>query len=333
METALFDYDLPAAAVAQEPREPRHSARLLDTRDMSDRTVVDLPQLLEPGDIAVVNSARVRHARLRGKRATGGKVEALVLHPESENTWAALVRPARKVRRGTRLRFGDLNCVVVAGPEEGRVRLRFDAPDPESVFPLIGEIPLPPYFHGDIDPSRYQTMFAQDPVAAAAPTAGLHFTPEVVAGLEKRGVGLVQIELAVGVDTFRPVAEATIEAHRMHHEAFAVPAAAVADIAEARSRGGRVVAVGTTVVRALEAAAAGGSLQATTGSTDLYLRPGSPFRVVDLMVTNFHLPRSTLLVLLEAFMGPGWRGVYETALQRGYRFLSFGDAMLAAPAP
>ncbi|MFQ5517674.1 MAG: S-adenosylmethionine:tRNA ribosyltransferase-isomerase, partial [Acidimicrobiia bacterium] len=289
METALFDYHLDAAAIAQQPIEPRHDARLLDTRTMTDHRFLEIGQLLTPGDLVVVNTARVRRARLYGMREpTGGAVEALVLQPGGGGTWQALVRPSRRIHCGSTLRFGDVTATVLGEPVAGEVTLVFAHPDPEGFFSEYGELPLPPYFHGELaDPDRYQTMFARAPIAAAAPTAGLHFTPEVVAGLRSSLIEIASVDLAVGIGTFRPIAASDVESHRMHTEWFSVPAATVEAVRRVHRRGGRVVAVGTTVVRALESAAREGSLASKDGVTDLYLIPGSKFRVVDLLVTNF----------------------------------------------
>lgn len=223
-----------------------------------------------------------------------------------------------------------MTATIVEGPEHGLVVVDFEAGDVEKAFESVGEIPLPPYFKGKLaDPGRYQTMFARLP-GSAAPTAGLHFTDEVVAGLERRGIGVSTIDLHVGLDTFRPMSVEMIEDHRMHTEWCSVPEATVDAVTATRDRGGAVVAIGTTVVRALESSACpDGVLTPGTRDTDLFLRPGSRFQVVDTLVTNFHVPGSTLTVLVAAFMGERWRDAYRHALDNGYRFLSFGDAMLA----
>jgi S-adenosylmethionine:tRNA ribosyltransferase-isomerase len=332
MDLSRFDYPLPDHAVAQEPVEPRDSSRLLDTRDMSDHHFRDLPDLLAEGDLVVVNRTRVRAARLVGlKEPTGGRVEMLVLRRLDDTTWQAMVRPARRLRRGSRIRFGNLTAQLTTDPREGIAEVAIHADgDPEEAIARHGTVPLPPYIREPLtDPDRYQTIFADRPGSAAAPTAGLHFTERVVAGLESRGVELVGVELEVGLDTFRPISVPRVEDHRMHAERIRVGPEAVNAVERCRSRGGRVVAIGTTVVRTLESVAAGdGSIQEADRETDLYILPGHRFQVVDLMVTNFHLPRSSLIVLVAAFMGDRWRQAYHTALRRGYRFLSFGDAML-----
>lgn len=299
---------------------------------MSDHFFLDLPSLLEPGDLVVVNDTRVRPARLHGTRkGTGGAIEMLLLEQHEDRSWDVLAKPARRLRPGVVVEFEGFDAEVIAPPVEGRVKVRFSVDDVETAVAAEGEMPLPPYFKGRLsDPGRYQTMFAAAPGSAAAPTAGLHFTPEVVAGLERAGIGIASVDLHVSLDTFRPMTSDVIEDHVMHSEWCAVPEATAEQIAETRERGGRVVAVGTTVVRTLESHADGaGGVIAGERRTDLFITPGFEFGVVDLLVTNFHLPGSTLLVLLAAFMGPGWRSAYQSAMDRRYRFLSFGDAMLA----
>ena len=330
MKVADFHYDLPDTSIAQSAIEPRHDSRLLDTRDMSDHQFLDLPGLLEPGDLLVVNDTRVRSARLMGRRVdTGGKVELLLLEHREDGLWDALARPARRLRPGIRLEFEGLSATVEATPDQGMLAVSLDADDDEPAIAASGSVPLPPYFTGTLtDVERYQTIFAKEPGSAAAPTAGLHFTDDVLAGLDDRGVAMTTVDLHVSLDTFRPMSVECIDDHEMHSEWCSVPVEAATRIAETRSAGGRVVAVGTTVVRTLESMADGrGGVRPGSHQTDLFLRPGANFEVVDAMVTNFHMPASTLLVLLAAFMGPGWSEVYESALARGYRFLSFGDAM------
>jgi len=332
MRVSDFTYPLPESAIAQEPIEPRHDSRLLDTRDLSDHRFLDLPSLLQPDDLVVVNETRVRAARLLGKRRdSGGVVELLILTVRPDGLWEALARPSRRLRPGIEIEFEGLTALIVERPEEGAVVVDLHAPDVEAAMAAAGEIPLPPYFKGKLaDPDRYQTMFARLLGSAAAPTAGLHFTDEVVAGLERRGIGISTVDLHVGIDTFRPMTVEMVEDHRMHAEWCSVPAATVDAISATRERGSAVVAIGTTVVRALESSVGpDGVLRPGTRETDLFLRPGFPFRVVDTLVTNFHVPGSTLMVLVAAFMGERWRDAYRHALDGGYRFLSFGDAMLA----
>ena len=332
MRTSEFHYDLPDEAIAQAAIEPRDSARLLDTRDMSDHQFRDLPSLLREGDLVVVNRTRVRPARLVGaKEGSGGRVEALLLRPRGDGSWEALVRPARRIREGTRLRFGGLLAVVAAAPADGQVVLAAEQGSFDGAMATIGEIPLPPYFRGHLeDPERYQTVYADRPGSAAAPTAGLHFTQGVLDALGERGIAHTSVELEVGLDTFRPIATMDLESHHMHREWMLVGGDAAEAVDAARHRGGRVVAVGTTVVRALESAATGdGGVEPGEEDTALFITPGHRFTVVDLLVTNFHVPASTLVVLVASFMGEPWKDAYAAALQRGYRFLSFGDAMLA----
>jgi S-adenosylmethionine:tRNA ribosyltransferase-isomerase len=332
MRVEEFSYTLPESAIAQEAIEPRHDARLLDTRDMSDHVFLDLPSLLRPGDLVVVNETRVRAARLRGKRVgTGGEIELLILTARPDGLWEAMARPARRLGAGVEIEFEGLAATIVKAPDKGLVVVDLRAPDVEAAIAHAGRVPLPPYFKGTLDDaSRYQTMFARAPGSAAAPTAGLHFTPHVVSRFEDRGVELASVDLHVGIDTFRPMSVGRVEDHRMHSEWFSIPEATAAAVGRARRAGDRVVAIGTTVVRALESHAnEDGTVGQGTGETALFLKPGDSFRVVDALVTNFHLPRSTLVVLVAAFMGERWREAYAAALQRGYRFLSFGDAMYA----
>jgi S-adenosylmethionine:tRNA ribosyltransferase-isomerase len=329
VDVADLDYDLPASAIAQVPIEPRDAARLLvdrgGSRPVEHRTVADLPDLLDPGDLLVVNDTRVRRARLRLRKATGGAVEVLLVAPVEgiEAGWEALVRPSRRVPAGTVLTGDDGLAVRVDDDLGDGLRLVVvEGGDPERA----GEVPLPPYITTTLeDPERYQTVFARRPGSAAAPTAGLHLTDAVLARCRARGVDVATVELDVGLDTFRPIAVGAVEDHPMHTEAYAVPSSTWDAVASTRAAGGRVVAVGTTVVRSLEAAAATEQL---TGRTDLFIRPGYDFAVVDRLLTNFHVPRTTLLALVAAFVGDRWRDLYAEARAEGYRFLSFGDAML-----
>jgi S-adenosylmethionine:tRNA ribosyltransferase-isomerase len=325
LDISELDYPLPETAIAQEPLEPRDAARLLVDRGPGiapdHRVVADLPDLLRPGDLLVVNDSRVRAARLHVRKATGGEVEVLLVEPvaNESNLWDALVRPSRRVRAGMALSShdGSVRVTLQEPLGEGEWRVAVDGDVDRA-----GEVPLPPYVHAKLaDPERYQTVFARRPVSAAAPTAGLHLTEPLLARCRARGIELAMIELAVGVDTFRPVTEARVEDHAMHTEAYIVPPSTMHACGEAT----RVVAIGTTVVRALEATAATGTLD---GRTDLFITRGYSFRVVDVLLTNFHVPRTTLLALIDAFVGPRWRGLYDVALASGYRFLSFGDAML-----
>lgn len=258
-------------------------------------------------------------------------MELLVLTPRPDGLWEALARPSKRLRPGIMVDLDRLSATVIEGPTDGMVVVDLKAPDVEAAIAATGEVPLPPYFKGDLDDSsRYQTMFARTTGSAAAPTAGLHFTPDVVEGLEGVGVEMAAVDLHVGIDTFRPITSREIEGHRMHSEWCAIPEETADSIKAVRRDKGRIVAIGTTVVRALESFADDdGTVRAMEGHTDLFLRPGDTFRVVDALVTNFHVPGSTLVVLVAAFMGERWREAYLAALDRGYRFLSFGDAMYA----
>ncbi len=330
MDSSLFTYDLPANAIAQAAIEPRDASRLLVAGTLDDRYFTDLPDLLDPGDVVVVNNTRVRPARVRATKDTGGAVEVLLTKRIDDIKWEALVRPARRIRPGTRMTADSLQMTVMTEPDRGVVIVEIIGDgDVDDILPGLGEVPLPPYFHGTLDDDeRYQTMFARATGSAAAPTAALHFTPAVVATLQAGGVHIAEVELDVGLDTFRPMADGPISDHQMHRERYSVPPATVAEICEAKKRGKRVVAVGTTVVRTLETATdADGRLQAGDGSTDLFITPGYRPRIVDAVVTNFHAPGTTLIVMIAALIGPGWRDVYDHALESGYRFLSFGDAM------
>lgn len=328
METNRFDYELPEAAIAQRPVEPRDRARLLVDRgadaDPGHRVVADLASMVGPGDVVVVNTTRVLPARLRLRKPTGGAVEVFLLEErDGDGGWEALVRPGRKVAPGTRLVAGpDLSVVVGARLDDGRRHVAVETEDLLGALDRHGEVPLPPYIHDPLDdPERYQTVFAQRPGSVAAPTAGLHLTPSVLDGVRAAGATVANVDLWVGLGTFRPIVTDRVEDHAMHEERFEVPDSTW----DACDRAKRVIAIGTTTVRALESAAV---LGRRTGRTGLFLTPGSDFAVVDVLLTNFHLPRSSLLVLVEAFAGPHWRRLYRIALDDGYRFLSFGDAMV-----
>lgn len=343
MRTEDFDYDLPSGAIAQSPAEPRDSCRLMvcdrASGQVDHRLFSDLPDYLRAGDVLVVNETRVLPARLHGaKDETGGAVEVLLLRELYEHTWECLVKPGRRLKPGTRIVFdgGTMTGLVVDVIEESGGRLiRFTVEGPESFLDIvhrIGEMPLPPYITRPLDdPETYQTVFSAEERSAAAPTAGLHFTPGLLARVEETGVTVARVGLDVGLDTFRPVIEDDPLDHPMHSEHFRVSGAAAAAINDARDRGGRIIAVGTTSVRALESAydPETDEVLALEGATDLFILPGYRFEVVDAMVTNFHIPRSTLLMMVSAFGGYDLvMGAYEEALERGYRLLSFGDAML-----
>jgi S-adenosylmethionine:tRNA ribosyltransferase-isomerase len=330
VQVADFDYELPDDRIAQTPAEPRDSARLLVDRGSAapeHRRVRDLPDLLQPGDLLVLNETRVIPARLRLHRVTGGAAEVLLLEPldAGRRTWEALVRPGGKLTVGEELRAGDVALVRMgertAAGDTFRVELLGDD-DPLVLLDRHGEMPLPPYITERLDdPERYQTVFGREPGSAAAPTAGLHFTPELFERIADRGIEVATVELVVGLDTFQPISTENPLDHPMHTERYRVPPATI----EACRSAERVVAVGTTAVRALESAARTGEL---SGRTDLFVHRGFDWQLVDVMMTNFHLPRTTLLMMIDAFVGPRWRTLYETALAGDYRFLSFGDAML-----
>ena len=321
-----IDYDLPPSSIAQTPLVERDQARLLVDRGdaIEHRRVIDLPDLLEPGDLLVVNDTRVLPARLPLARPTGGAAEVLLLEAHDGGWWEALVRPSKKVPAGTSLTTEGLAVEVGDDLGDGRRLVRPDPGDRPllDVLADVGFPPLPPYIENQIDdPERYQTVFADRPVSAAAPTAGLHLTEAVLDRLRERGIEIATVELAVGLDTFRPVQVDRLDDHVMHTEWFHVPAGTQAKVEAAH----RVVAVGTTSVRALET---WGRTGETEGRSGIFIRRPYEWTVVDVLMTNFHLPRSTLLCLVDAFVGPRWRDLYAEALREDYRFLSFGDAML-----
>lgn len=342
METAAFDYELPEAAIAQHPLAERDAARLLVDQGAGNpprnHIVRELPDLLEPGDLLVLNTTRVLPARLALRKETGAAVEVLLLErldggslsDSGQSRWEALVRPGRKLPPGTIVRPAKgkgLEVVIEDDLGEGRRAVTIDVDGPLlDVLEHFGVMPLPPYITEVLaEQERYQTVFSQRPASAAAPTAGLHLTPEVLARCVERGIARADVELVVGLGTFRPIATNHIEDHVMHGEFFRVPQSTLDACAQTKANGGRVVAVGTTAVRALESAAALGT---NDGRTELFIHGEYDFAIVDRMMTNFHLPKSSLIVMIDAFIGPRWRDLYSDALRDGYRFLSFGDAML-----
>jgi S-adenosylmethionine:tRNA ribosyltransferase-isomerase len=339
---ADFDYALPPELIAQHPLPERSESRLLDgTGDVPvDRTVAELPSLLEPGDLLVVNDTRVVRARFFGRKASGGAVEVLVERalPDTRHEVLAHLRASKAPRAGQLLRLADAFDVEVlgrGGPDDALFHLSLPA-DPFELMQRHGHVPLPPYIaHADDaeDERRYQTVFAAKPGAVAAPTAALHLDEPLLARIEARGVRRASVTLHVGAGTFQPVRVDDIAGHRMHHEWFEVPQATVDAITVTKARGGHVVAVGTTSVRALESAARDGALRAMRGDTDIFITPGFRFRVVDRLLTNFHLPKSTLLMLVSAFAGhERVTALYRHAVAQRYRFFSYGDAMwLARP--
>ncbi len=333
-----FDFELPPELIAQHPARPRDAARLLEIAadGLADRTMRDLPGRLRAGDLLVSNDTRVIKAQLTGRRGTA-KIDVTLHKRRDAASWDAFARPAKKLVTGDVLRFAeDFSATVTARHDGGEVSLRFDRGDAALMAALArhGRMPLPPYIKRSIaapdDERDYQTIFAAQDGAVAAPTAGLHFTPSLLAALADAGIRHATVTLHVGAGTFLPVKTETIAAHRMHSEWAALPAATVAAIEATRARGGRVVAVGTTSLRTLEGAVArSGGLAPWAGEIDLFIRPGFRFHLVDLLVTNFHLPRSTLFILVAAFAGLArMQGAYAHAMARGYRFFSYGDACL-----
>ena len=352
MRTDLFDFELPTGQIALRPVSPRDSARLLIVRpdaELRDRIVANLPAWLEPGDQLVVNDTKVISAQLKGRRIgqpTEPKIEATLIKRLDGSRWQALVKPAKKLSEGDVVRFGgegrvcllgDLDARVEHKGEAGEVTLSFSLHGPEldSAIADLGSPPLPPYIAGkrapdERDASDYQTMFAVNDGAVAAPTAGLHFTSTLETALHERGIGIHRITLHVGAGTFLPVKVEDTSGHRMHPEWGAISRDTAAALNTARAKGGRIVAVGTTSLRLLESAAAeDGTIEPFTGETAIFITPGYRFRAVDLLLTNFHLPRSTLFMLVSAFSGlDTMKRAYAHAIDKGYRFYSYGDACL-----
>jgi S-adenosylmethionine:tRNA ribosyltransferase-isomerase len=338
MRVAELDYVLPEELVAQEPAPERTGARLLvldrASTELRHTHVADLPSYLRAGDLLVLNDTAVIPARVRARRPSGGKLEVLFVRPtDAPHTWEALVRGAPRVGERVHFPSGAGEWLAPLGDGRWHVRLEVDEP-PLAWLERVGEVPLPPYIRrpggpSGVDRERYQTVYARAPGAVAAPTAGLHFTPELLGTLAAKGVEHATLTLHVGLGTFLPLRGETLDELTLLPEPYELPANTVARIAAARASGGRVVAVGTTTVRALESAAAGGELRAGSGEADAFIRPGHHFRAVDGLVTNFHLPRSSLLALVAAFASWGRiRAAYDEAVRRRYRFYSFGDAML-----
>lgn len=336
MDISHIDYVLPEELIAQTPLEPRDSARLLvdAANGIEHRHVRDIVEYLRVGDVLVVNHTRVLPARLKLKRRTGGAVEVLLLEERDADQmqWEALVRPGGKLSMGEELFDADGNVMVKIGDRTDAgdtFFVRFVARTNEEAMQRIlktGEMPLPPYITTSLaDQSRYQTVFAHDQKSSAAPTAGLHFTPELLARIREASVEIYEVELVVGLDTFKPISVKNPLDHVIHTESYRVPAETLDACNRARARGGRVIAIGTTATRALESAATFGDLQ---GRTNLFITPGYQWKVVDMMMTNFHMPRTTLLLMVESFIGEKWRAIYSEAIEQRYRLLSFGDAML-----
>ncbi len=338
MKTSDFYYDLPQELIAQAPLARRDGSRLL-TLDRGSGALghhhfYELPDFLRPGDCLVLNDSRVLPARLLGRRATGGAVEVLLLRDRGDSVWECLTKPARKLREGSVLRFGDgvLTATVVREEDEGRRLLQFHY---EGIFlevlERLGKMPLPPYIKEELaDGERYQTVYSRVNGSAAAPTAGLHFTKGLLEQIEAKGVRLAWVTLHVGLGTFRPVQTEEVSAHHMHSEFCVLPGETAEALNETRERGGRIVCVGTTSCRTLETfAREDAPFEAASGWTDIFIYPGYRFKAMDALVTNFHLPESTLLMLVSAFAGrERVLRAYEEAVRERYRFFSFGDAML-----
>ncbi|MGH7628480.1 MAG: tRNA preQ1(34) S-adenosylmethionine ribosyltransferase-isomerase QueA [Gemmatimonadales bacterium] len=344
LRTADFDYALPADLVAQEPLEDRTASRLLVVRraggpaggraTLEDGAFTELLELIPPGDLLVINTSRVRAARLIGRRASGAAAEVLLVHPADDGNWIALGRPGSALQPGRRLELSDGVWVeTLEVLPDGERRVRIEGATAEEAMRRFGRVPLPPYIArepGPADTTRYQAVYAKRPGSAAAPTAGLHFTDALLDALSARGVVIAGLDLEVGPGTFKPVEVERPAEHPMHPERYEIPDRLAALLREIRRLGGHVWAVGTTVVRALESAADHeGNVKAGAGETRLLIIPGYEFRVVDRLITNFHLPRSTLLMLASAFAGyPTMRSAYEHAIAQRYRFYSYGDAMV-----
>jgi S-adenosylmethionine:tRNA ribosyltransferase-isomerase len=331
MDTEHFDYTLPPEAIAQHAIEPRDASRLLIASTLEEIPFRDLASLFTEGDILVVNRTRVRAARLEATRGrSGGRVEILLTRRIDDRLWEAMLRPSRRLHMGERLAVADRTVELLSEPTEGVATLAFlPSDDIEAFVGDHGTTPLPPYFTGALTSAeRYQTIFASRIGSAAAPTAALHFTDDVVSSLAEAGVGIAEVILEVGLDTFRPMGDGRVEDHVIHSEQIDVSPETAEAINAARSSGGKVVAVGTTVTRTLESVAdEEGTLAPYTGPTSLFITPGYRPRVIDGLITNFHAPHTTLLVLIAALVGDRWKDMYEFALEHDFRFLSFGDAM------
>lgn len=339
MKLKDFSYELPKELIAQDPLKERSDSRLM-VIDRAAKTIEhhvfkDIPSFLEPGDCLVINDTKVLPARLMGSReGTGAAIEVLLLKRREGDVWETLVKPGKKARPGTRISFGEGALIgeVLDVVEDGNRLIRFEYEGIfEEVLDRLGQMPLPPYItHRLVDKNRYQTVYAKHEGSAAAPTAGLHFTPELLSEIEKKGVSIARVTLHVGLGTFRPVKVENIEEHHMHAEEYAIAATEAEKINRARATGHRVIAVGTTSLRTLESAAGeDGAIEESSGVTDIFIYPGYRFKAVDALITNFHLPESTLLMLVSALAGREViLNAYETAVREKYRFFSFGDAML-----
>ena len=342
MKTSDFMYDLPEELIAQTPVEPRDHSRLMvvdkNTGAIEHRHFYDVIDYLNPGDSLIINETRVIPARLIGERAGGGACEILLLRQLGPKKWETLVRPGKKLRTGATATFGGgkLTAVIAGDTDAGGRIVDFECEGTfEAALDALGEMPLPPYIHEKLeDRDRYQTVYAKQDGSAAAPTAGLHFTPELLERIKAKGIDVIPVLLHVGLGTFRPVKSEDIEDHVMHTEYYEISEESARRINETRRRGGRIVAVGTTSVRTLESAAiAPGEVAAGGGWTSIFIKPGYEYKMVDALITNFHLPGSTLIMLVSALMGrERTLSVYETAVRERYRFFSFGDAMLISSA-
>lgn len=336
MKLSDFMYDLPEERIAQTPVEPRDHSRLMvlhrNTGAIEHRHFYDIVDYLNPGDCLVINDTKVIPARLYGERPSGGACEVLLLKQLGPKKWETLVKPGKKLRPGAEVSFGDgrLKCRVLENTDAGGRVVEFECEGSfEAALDALGEMPLPPYIHEKLaDRDRYQTVYARQEGSAAAPTAGLHFTPQLLDKIRAKGVDVAPVLLHVGLGTFRPVKVENIEEHQMHTEYFEVTEDAAARVNAAKDRGGRVIAVGTTSVRTLESAAVNGRLAAMRGDTGIFIKPGYRFQLVDALITNFHLPGSTLIMLVSAFYDrERVLEAYRTAVEEEYRFFSFGDAM------
>jgi S-adenosylmethionine:tRNA ribosyltransferase-isomerase len=339
MQVADFDYHLPESLIAQFPPEVRGASRLLhiDGLARQDSYFRQLPQFLRAGDVLIFNDTKVIKARVFGKKDSGGAIEALIERVLDEHTALAHIRSSNAPKPGAKLIFADRWLATMIERKDDLFKLRFDGD--QSVLDILeqaGQLPLPPYIThtpDEEDAKRYQTIYAKDPGAVAAPTAGLHFTPELLAELHTMGVKTGFLTLHVGAGTFQPIRVDDVSEHIMHFERYSIPEATVALIEKAKAEGGRVIAVGTTSLRALEAASQNGFLAEPTGDTNIFITPGYQFKVVDRLITNFHLPKSTLLMLVAAFVGfETMQAAYQYAVEQEYRFFSYGDAMLLEPA-
>ena len=337
MKTAELDYDLPEKLIAQEPIEPRDSSRLLVidkiNASIAHKRFGNIGDYLNTGDLLVANDTKVLPARIKGKKSdTGANIEVLLLAEHDNGSWEVLAKPAKRLSKNTEIEFDDdLKAKVISSLENGRRMLSFKSKQPlMNVFERLGKTPLPPYITKPLaKPERYQTIYANKQESAAAPTAGLHFTKELIDALKNKGVNLAHVSLRIGLDTFQPIREKEVSKHRMHSEQYELNKKTADLLNETKKNGNRIVAVGTTSARVLETALKNSVYKEVSGNTDIFIYPGYRFRAVDAMITNFHLPRSTLLAMVSAFAGLSTiKKAYEEAVREKYRFFSFGDAML-----